>query len=52
MDSKEISIDIQALIGRTLIKFQRFEFLVHGIVSHFKTLPNYKRFKNLDANTI
>lgn len=36
--NKEISSDIelQAIIGRTLVKVQIFEFLVHGIVSHFK----------------
>lgn len=36
--NKEVSSDIelQAIIGRTLLKVQIFEFLIHGLVSHFK----------------
>lgn len=32
----QIDTDLQAHVGRTLIKVQIFEFLIHGIVAHFK----------------
>jgi hypothetical protein len=45
----EIDLDTQAHIGRTLLKVQRFEFLVHGIVSHFK--PHLLKEANLKGLT-
>lgn len=32
----EIDIELQAHIGRVLLNVQKFEYLVHGLVSHFK----------------
>lgn len=46
------NINIYTLIGATLLEIQKFEFLIHGLVSHFKNdiLKKHKQFKDLDAN--
>lgn len=46
------NINIYTLIGATLLEIQKFEFLIHGLVSHFKNdiLKTHKQFKDLNAN--
>lgn len=46
---KELTSEVVGFIGATLLEMQRFEFFVHGLVAHFKTLQNHKRFKGLNA---
>jgi hypothetical protein len=50
--NKEVSSDaeLQSFIGRTLIKVQIFEFLIHGLASHFKPeVLNKTRLAGLTA---
>jgi len=47
----EIDIDVQLRISHVLIKLQKFEYLIHGIVAHFKEdiLSSNRPFKKLNA---
>lgn len=51
MENKKIDLEIKLHISEILIKLQRFEFLVHGLVSYFKEdiLKENSSFKKLNA---